>query len=363
MSTTTELRIEEARKLPHIQRLRSGYHYFRLCKVKGRLPGLEGSPEYFTRHEELLSLAEGRKPEPPPEGRPVRVAFTAGSVGWVAAQYVASHEFRSKKPGTQYAYQRMLHLMRENDSGIARRLLKDVSSEIVARHCHLIEAKHGRACGDHQAMVLSILWRFAKRTGLRECRLVGLTNPCRERGRSKSTPHSAWPVDVQRRFLKGASPQLRLAFLAAFWTAQRRGDLVKMKWSDFDGRHINVIQEKSGKRIKMRVHRELLVMLNNMPRVSDHILVNKVGKRFMSKSTLSKHVQARLVEIGEPRGRYVLHGLRHGAGVDLAMNGFGTKQIMAIMGHSSPAMSLHYQRKADESKMIADVVGRWRRAA
>jgi integrase len=113
----------------------------------------------------------------------------------------------------------------------------------------------------------------------------------------------------------------------------------------------------------MRVHRELLVVLNNMPRVSDHILVNKLGKPFKCKSTLSKHVQQRLVEIGQPRGRYCLHGLRHSAGVDLAMNGFGTKQIMAVMGHTSPAMSLHYQRQADESKMIADLVGRWRRAA
>jgi hypothetical protein len=78
MSTTTELRIAEARTLPHVQRLRSGYHYFRLGKVKGRLPGMEGSPEYFAEHERLLAIAENRAPEPPRSGRPVRVRRSGG---------------------------------------------------------------------------------------------------------------------------------------------------------------------------------------------------------------------------------------------------------------------------------------------
>jgi integrase len=359
----TALSLDETRKLPHIQRLKTGYHYFRhRSGVSGRLPGREGSAEYIAQYEKLIAAAERRAPLPArADGRPVRVPFAPGTVAWVTARYLASGEFLTKKAGTQYAYQRTLHLMRESDSGIARRMLRDLNCELVAHHCHEIEKKHGRARGDHQAMALSILWRFAKRAGLRECKLAGLTNPCRDRERSyKSGARLAWPLDVQQRFVEGASPQMRLTFMLAFWTAQRRGDLVKMRWSDFDGRHINVIQEKTGKRIKMRVHRDLLVVLNNTPRVSDHILVNKLGKPFKSKSTLSKHVQARLVEIGEPRGKFTSHGIRHSAGVDLAMNGFGTKQIM---GHASPAMSLHYQRQADESKMIADVVARWRRAA
>ena len=47
----------------------------------------------------------------------------------------------------------------------------------------------------------------------------------------------------------------------------------------------------------------------------------------------------------------MLHGLRHVAGVRLAELGFGTKQIMAMLGHASPLMSLHYQKQ-----VIDDVI-------
>jgi integrase len=366
----TALSLEETRKLRYIQR-QGRYHYFRhpllkLARGKGRLPGELSSPAYLAEYERLLAIAERREPLPPrPGGRPARSPCAPGTLGWVAVRYLSSDEFRSKKPGTQYAYQRSLHLMRESDSGIAHRLLKDINCEHVAHHCHEIEKKHGRARGDHQCLIISVLWRFARKAGLRECKLAGLTNPCRERVRShRSQPRLAWPLDVQRRFVEGAPPHLKLTFLLSYYTAQRRGDIAKMKWTDFDGKRIMVTQEKSGKRVPVKVHRELLLVLNNMKRVSEYVLTRPSGAAYANdKSSLSKAVQRRLQQIGEPPGRYVLHGLRHAAGVRLAELGLGIRQIMAVLGHSSPAMSLHYQKQADESKMIDDVVSTWERAA
>jgi integrase len=363
---------EKNHKLPYVQRQSRGkYLYFRhptlkLSRGESRLPSPQDSPEFCAAYESLLARAERRKPEASrPDGRPVRVPFAPGTLGWLAAKYIASGEFLTKKAGTKYAYERMLHLMRESDGGIAHRLLKDINCEHIAHHCHQVQKEHGRARGDHQCLIISVLWRYARKAGLRECKLAGLTNPCRERERSyRSQARLAWPPDVQHRFVEGAPPHLKLTFLLSYYTAQRRGDIAKMKWTDFDGKRIMVTQEKSGKRVPVKVHRELLLVLNNMKRVSEYVLTRPSGAPYAKdKSALSKAVQRRLQQIGEPPGRFVLHGLRHAAGVRLAELGFGTKQIMAVLGHSSPAMSLHYQKQADESKMIDDVVSTWERAA
>ena len=244
----------------------------------------------------------------------------------------------------------------------------DINRHHIAHHCHEVaesiggDGRRRRSRGDHQAMIFSILWKFAH--GLREIKFGDKMNPARDRPRTyKSKPRLAWPIEVQRRFIEGASPRMQLAFALAFYTAQRRGDVCRMKWSDYDGKRLIVTQEKTGKRIPVRVHRELLLILNNMPRVSDHILTTVTGKPIRDKSALSKAVQARLQEIGEPKGKYVLHGIRHTAGVRLATIGMGTKQIMAMLGHASAGMSLHYQKQADELKLIDDVVEAWERAA
>ena len=42
---------------------------------------------------------------------------------------------------------------------------------------------------------------------------------------------------------------------------QRHGDVVRMRWSDFDGRYISVTQEKTGEHVAVRVHRDLRAAL------------------------------------------------------------------------------------------------------
>src|SRR5262245_43410449 len=148
---------EPPRKLSYVQRLKSGYHYFSYPGAKReRLPGLEGSPEYLQRYEVLLAAAEQRKVEPRPDGRPVRVPF---AVGWVATQFVGHDDFKARKPGTQQAYRAMLDTLRESD--IARLPLAGLTRQDIAHHCNESEKARGRSRGDHAAMIISVLWKFA----------------------------------------------------------------------------------------------------------------------------------------------------------------------------------------------------------
>jgi integrase len=89
--------------------------------------------------------------------------------------------------------------------------------------------------------------------------------------------HEPWPQELIERFMHEARPSLRWAVKLALYTGQRRSDLVKMKWSQFDGEFIEVRQQKTGELLWIPCHRELRTELETMPRVADTILVGERG--------------------------------------------------------------------------------------
>ena len=337
------------KSLRFVQRVGS-YHYFRKAGCKPvRLPGEEGSPQYLAAYERALA---GRNPD-----RLARVAFM-GSFAWAIDQYTASSEFNSKTLGTQRAYAVSLKILRE--SPIARGLVRDLDRRNVNAHCSEVEQRFGRSRGDHQAMMISIVWDFADRH-LAQCKLSDRTNPTRRRRRSyEASPRLAWSGSVCKRFLDGASDELKLAFALLLYTGQRRGDVIRMRWSDFDGKFISLTQEKTGEHVAVRVHRDLRAALMKIERRSDFILTTKTGRPF-DKTALTKAVKARLRAIdGEA---FTLHGLRKAAGVRLAQAGPSVQQIMTVLGHKTPGMALFYCREASKRELSDSAMKLWEKAA
>jgi integrase len=117
------------------------------------------------------------------------------------------------------------------------------------------------------------------------------------------------------RFLREARPSLRWAVRLALYTGQRRSDLVKMKWSQFDGEFIEVRQQKTGELVSIPCHKALRVELEAMPRLADTILVGEKGAS-LTGSSLSVMVRKALRDMGVDG--YAIHGLRKNAAVALA---------------------------------------------
>jgi integrase len=335
--------------LPFVQ-IVGRYHYFRRGGKRVRLHGEPGSDRYLRDYQRAID----DKPE-----LAERVGLVVpGSLAWTIDRYTSHEEFNSKAAGTRAAYLVSLRVLR--DAPIARGLVRDLNRQHVNHHCAEIAQRLGKSRGDYQAMLISILWDFAD-NNLSQCKLSDRSNPTRKRKRAyDAQPRLAWPQSVQRRFVEGASPELKLAFALLLYTGQRRGDVCKMRWSDFDGRYISVVQEKTGEHVAVRVHRDLLKTLLSTEHRGDTILTTRAGKP-VGRTVLTKLIKKRLRAIGGEK--YTLHGLRKAAGVRLAESGASVQMIMAVLGHRSPKMALYYAQQASKKKLSDAAMQLWEKAA
>jgi integrase len=59
---------------------------------------------------------------------------------------------------------------------------------------------------------------------------------------------------------------------------------------------------------------------------------------------------------------YSVHGLRKNAGVALADAGCDVQEIMAILGHRTYGMALHYTKRASQKRKSRSAVDKWEAA-
>jgi integrase len=149
---------------------------------------------------------------------------------------------------------------------------------------------------------------------------------------------------------------MRLAFALLLYTGQRRADVVKMKWTQFDGDVIEVRQQKTGELLTIPCHRNLKAALARARRRTEFILVGERGGP-LAPASLSMAFRRTLKRAGI-KG-YSVHGLRKNAGVALADAGCDVREIMAILGHRTYSMALHYTKRADQKRRARSAMDKW----
>lgn len=195
--------------------------------------------------------------------------------------------------------------------------------------------------------------------------------------------------DEARRFLESLrGDRLEPAYATALLLGLRQGELLGLRWRDVDleGRVLHVAQTLhrgdgayftgSPKTVSSRRSLplpEVLVRLLSERRViqiaellssgarPEHDLVfTTPGGNPTNGTWLTHDLQRRLAELGLPKVRF--HDLRHSAASLLLAEGFGPRELMSVLGHSTIAMSLDvYAHIPDEA--IREKMGRlddWR---
>ncbi|MFY9879269.1 MAG: tyrosine-type recombinase/integrase, partial [Pseudolabrys sp.] len=124
---------------------------------------------------------------------------------------------------------------------------------------------------------------------------------------------------------------LHLPLLLALWTGQRQGDLLRLPWSAYDGKHIRLRQSKGGARVVIRVGTPLKAALDAAVKRSTIILTNSDGKPWSQDgfraSWRKACAKAGIVGV-------TFHDLRGTAVTRLALAGCTEAEIATITGHS-----------------------------
>jgi integrase len=165
----------------------------------------------------------------------------------------------------------------------------------------------------------------------------------------------AWRDDQAKLAMRELPEPFRRAVVLAYHTGQRRGDLCKLRWADYDGEVIRLTQEKTDEPLEIPVHHmpAFKAELDAWKRERTTLtILEHLGKPW-EPNYLSSRLPRYLEAIGLPR-QLGLHGLRRLTAVRLAEAGCTPHQIAAITGHRTLAMVQHYTRGVRQ-RNLADV--------
>lgn len=168
---------------------------------------------------------------------------------------------------------------------------------------------------------------------------------------------TAWTA-AQADAAASALPEpLRRVVVLARYTGQRRGDLVALTWSAWDGSALRLKQQKGGGALVLPAHPALRAELDawKVGATSTHILTTMHGMPWQAKH-LSYQLPLELDRIGLPR--LGVHGLRKLAATSLAEAGCSAHEIAAITGHRTLAMVQLYTQSADQERLAGAAIVR-----
>lgn len=340
----------------NIQRDREGrprYAYFRRHGRRWRLPGAwpqnPPSEEFMAAYRRQLNETGGAAEHIPLERR----HLARGSFGGLIADFLASGQFRTKRPRTRAEYQRICEALSLRHGG---------------KPVRLIEKRHVRKMRDERAdtpgaantvlRMLKILLNFAVEDGLIAA------SPA---AKMKELPVGEWRAwtDVEcdqfeARWAEGTMQ--RRAYALALYTGQRISDLVAMTRADREDGLIHVAtQSKTGEELWIPEHRTLTEELaRGVSGISALLTTPTQGKPFDPVYFGAWFADA--IEKAKLPEDCVTHGLRKCAARKLADVGCSTEEIKAIIGHKTDRMVAHYTKSADKRRRAKAAIGKWENA-
>lgn len=161
----------------------------------------------------------------------------------------------------------------------------------------------------------------------------------------------AWTEAEARLAMRELPEPLRRAVVLAYHTGQRRGDLVRLPWSAYDGRSIRLRQQKTGMDMVIPVHPELRTELEEWTRTRQAVTILTAHRGgAWAPQLLSHALPPALAAIGIGR-KLNIHGLRKLAATRLAEAGCSALEIAAITGHKSLSMVQLYTASADQERL------------
>lgn len=269
-----------------------------------------------------------------------------GNVNELIRAFLLSRQFtQDRAASTQKEYKRMLT---ELEAWFGKMPIKALASPKVKGVFLDYQDEIGRDRpreADNRLSVLSAVFTYAERRG------KIAVNPLKgfERIYSSDRSEIIWTEADIARFMTGAAVELQRAMILGIHTGQRYGDLIRLRWSDYDGEKISLVQSKGKRRVIVSCSATLRAMLDATPRQCPYILARTDGRPWFTEKddkALSKAWGARMEAAGfypkafaeltkdEKKGYLHFHDMRGTAVTLLSAAGNSIPLICSITGHT-----------------------------
>lgn len=213
-----------------------------------------------------------------------------------------------------------------------------------------VAAESGTREADNRLSVLSALLTWAKDDAgeITANHLAGF-----KRLHSSDRSDKIWLPEHIDAFMKAAPISMQRALILALHTGQRQGDLLRLTWTNYDGKRITLRQSKSGFRraVEIPCTPALKRMLDGIERKSPMILTGSrempLKKRNFAKRWEAVCTKAKIEELH-------FHDLRGTAVTMLAEAGCTVPEIAAITGHSLKSVTAILDKYLARTRHLAE---------
>lgn len=265
-------------------------------------------------------------------GHRTRRAALVYTVADLCDTYERSDVFKKRSAGTQATYAITLNRIRDQ-------LGKFPMDKVTRAHVREVIDNRipGNASRNLFLAVVSVIYKYARERDMTEA------NPTEAIKGFDVGTHEPWPQELLDAALASDNARIRLGVHLLYYTGQRIGDVVKMRWSDIRDGAIYVTPQKTvrfKKMLRISMHSALEAELSATQKVGITMMTGRHGKP-LTVTALRDALQDFAAELGF---KIVPHGLRKNAVNALLEAGCTPHEVAAITGQSFQTIELYARR-------------------
>ena len=233
-------------------------HYYHR-RTNTKLPSDPKSPEFVAAWQ-----AAERKPTRPPQN---------DTVAGLIRQYCASHQWNKLAESTKEIGRLNLRAVEERWGATPLEYVQNRKSRPIFLGWHDEMAETHPRAADNKMAAMQRVFSWAFQRGLIDLNPLDTF----ERAYRSDRAELIWLPNHVAAFAGVASPELQLALDLALHTGQRRGDLLRLPWSAYDGEAITLRQGKTRREVWIPCTDALKVALDAAPRRATTVLTRSSG--------------------------------------------------------------------------------------
>lgn len=219
----------------------------------------------------------------------------------------------------------------------------------VGQFCDALAVRHGPVLANRVKALLSNMFSMAIYWNMED------VNPCKDIKRKPEKARTRYITDEEFRAVRNlAPPQVGVAMDLAYYTGQRMGDVLRIRWADISDGQILVTQGKTGARLAIQITAPLQATINRAKdgsKITGMTIIHTRRGQQYTEDGMSAMFRRSCQKAGVENFHF--HDIRGKAATDLERSGLPRSEIQALLGHKTSQQTDGYIKAREVTKATA----------